>query len=282
MSLQAQRAVNASRLEPWLRHLAVALAFYEPEGDKHGATIRPGIRTLAQALGRTERMVYYGIQALVARHILIRTGWHHRTRCYRLDRAQLASYQPSLTPEMGFRSQARRSEVATPEMGFSLTPEMGFSLGPRVLISDLKTDLKKNHEEPTGAPAPAPLPEREEPEEEQNEEAPKEAPQDEPEPDPVFAPAFAVYARLAQLALQLAVLERDDSFSNVAEHLKSLCAQHRQPYDAEIIRKAVDTAFHMRDRRARETWTAARAIFAKPQPASTPHPRRVRDLARTG
>jgi hypothetical protein len=293
MSLQAQRAVNTSRLEPSLRHIAQTLAVY---ADEHGANIRPGLRTVAQALGRQKRQVYRGLKALVDRQILIRTGYHHRTRCYRLDLARLAAFQPNDRCHVRHLSN-RHSEAATGVMGDIRQVSCTTLSASPILISDLKTDLKKNRKEPTDAGASAPSPERAEPEDRNEERASNEGSANilisdvEPlplDPEPLSdliradAPPFAVYARLAQLALQLAALERDDSFSNVAEHLKTLCAQHGQPYEAEIIRKAVDTAFVMRDRRAQATWTAAREIFAKPQPASTPHSRRARELAKAG
>ena len=312
MSLQAQRAIHASQLDPWLRHLAQTLAFY---ADEHGANIRPGLRTIAQAMGVTERAVRYGLQALIARHILIPAGRYRRLRCYRLDYARLAIYQPQAKPNPGkfTYQQQPRPRPATKEVGFlcqeprhrqSAVNDIGdmpsghrrYAVSP-ILISDLN-DLNKNTGQcaPTpesspvlepGADAPVvPQPEPEERREEPNEEAPIA----EPEPDPVFqsTPAFAVYRGLATDALQLACLERDDRPGNVAEHLKRLCAKQSLPYDVAIIRKAVDVAFVLRQKRAAATWAAAKATLgphrdiAKVVAEACAHAQRPRDRAGIG
>ena len=64
-------------------------------------------------------------------------------------------------------------------------------------------------------------------------------------------PPFKVYAAIAKVALESAILERDNRPSNIAEHFKRLCAAQSVPYDARITQKATDAAIVSREKAKR-------------------------------
>jgi hypothetical protein len=151
MSLQAIKAVRASRLEPRLRSLALVLASYA-----HSKTGRifPGIQRIAQDLGVKESQAYDLLRDLRATQVVQRIGCHHRTRCFTYDYTQLAAYQPA-----GAKPNRSRSAAATPSLPAHVTssppevttahvtsspPERNLqSTGNPILISEMK-EVKKN------------------------------------------------------------------------------------------------------------------------------------------
>jgi hypothetical protein len=316
MSLQAILAVRASRLEPRLRSIALVLATYEHPKTRD---IFPGSKAIARDLGVTRRAATDSLRAILATQVVQRNGWRDRKRNYGLDYARLAAHQfmpkPSrprahngtfvgraTTPghEQPTAHVTARSDAATWAV---YGQRHGQSVDSPILINEMNLEMKKNLPERApveddspvlvpGADAPVvPQPEPAERREERDDEEPERAPTDEPEPDPVFqsTPTFAVYRRLATDALQLACLERDDRPGNVAEHLKRLCATQSLPYDVAIIRKAVDVAFVLRQKRAAATWATAKAALgpahrdiAKVVAEACAHTRRPRDLAGIG
>ena len=92
MSWKVIQAVQASRLEPGLRSLALTLAIH---ADDAGGNIWPGVRRLQQAIGKQERAVRYALRALIERQVLVPGGLHGHRRSYRFDLAQLAAYTPT-------------------------------------------------------------------------------------------------------------------------------------------------------------------------------------------
>jgi len=62
---------------------------------------------------------------------------------------------------------------------------------------------------------------------------------------------FEVYVTIARAALDCALREREDSTANVRAHMQRLCAERQVRYDPCVAGRAVDDAWHARER-ARE------------------------------
>jgi hypothetical protein len=110
MSHKVIAAVYQSRLERGVRPLAATLAFF---ANDDGCEIRPGVKRLMQALGRTERTVREGLQVLVETGVLVRDGYARHTRRFKFDLDRLATYSPS-TPTRAAR-RATREPCAVPQ-----------------------------------------------------------------------------------------------------------------------------------------------------------------------